>query len=621
MFKVRATYDYSSPHEDDLSFKSGQIISVTEEVDADWCIGEYTDDTGTKHDGMFPRNFVEKYEPEPPPRPNRASRYKPVEKPVEQPPVATVSNPPPPPPPPEEPQPVQHKEPTPEPEPPKAQPPPVAAAPKAEDPPMSPVSPPSATSAKSAELPPVQAESAKPPAAAKKAPPPVAAKSNAFRDRIAAFNAPAAAPIQPFKPGGAPTNFIKKPFVAPPPSRNAYIPPPKEKPQVKMYRRDEDPEIAERQAQDEEAADKAGLVAHDGTNANNGEEQDQPKLSLKERIALLQKQQQEQAERAAAAHKEKPKRPPPKKRVESHEGHVDDSEDTGLEKVASGGSKPRDSMDQARPRTSHDMKSPDANHNRDLVSENDADQSGAGDTEDAEGTSTSVEDDEDRNKHRQSSLPIRAAAAPSHEPDVGDEQDVEEEQEEEEDELDAETRRKMELRERMAKMSGGMGMGNVFNPMGMAPLPPKKKKFVESKPEENEAYSVPQQRVAIFPMQGMPSARSHEPEDDKRLTVEKETEEQHPIIGSHRADEVSDVEDVANPPVQRTPTGEMPSDSKFKIPRKPVDYHAFPMPHCSQLAFSQMVSKTYVASDGISEYVMTVRVSSMCGVDLHQLGV
>ena len=77
MFRVRAVYDYDSPHDDDLSFANGQIITVTEEEDADWYVGEYTDDSGTKHDGLFPRNFVEKYEPAPPPRPNRAPRPKP----------------------------------------------------------------------------------------------------------------------------------------------------------------------------------------------------------------------------------------------------------------------------------------------------------------------------------------------------------------------------------------------------------------------------------------------------------------------------------------------------------------------------------------------------------------
>jgi hypothetical protein len=608
MFKVKAVYDYSSPHEDDLNFKQGQVISVTEEEGDDWYVGEYLDDSGAKHDGLFPRNFVERFEPAPPPRPNRASRHKPLEQPAAQvaPPTPAIPQ--------QEPEPVQHEEP----EVPKPQPPPVQVppAPKPESTPMSPMSPPSATSARSAELPPVSAEAPKPAAASKKPPPPIAAKSNAFRDRIAAFNAPAAAPIQPFKAGGAPSNFIKKPFVAPPPSRNAYVPPPKEAPQVKTYRRDEDPEIAERQAQDQEAADKAGLVSHDAPKAQEGEEEDQPKISLKERIALLQKQQAEQAERAAAMHKEKPKRPPVKKRTESHEGHAEDSEDPGLEKVISTGSKQRESIDHARPsRTSTDIRSPDSHQNRELVSENDADQSGADNTEDAEGESTSVEDDEDRVKHTHPALPMRAPAAPSQEPDVGDEQDVEEE-EDEEDEMDAETRRKLELRQRMAKMSGGMGMPGMFGGMPMGGLPPKKKKTADKKAEESEEHALPQQRVAIFPMPGMPSVKSPEPED-RQLAVEKEDEASHPVTGTYSADEIPDMEDVTPHPMQRTPTGEhpppVPSDSKFIVARKPLNCYTRQILERFLLPSSEIVTKTYLASDGISEYVMTVRVASMFG--------
>ena len=429
-FKVKAVYEYSSPHEDDLNFPAGQIITVTEEEGDDWYVGEYTDDSGSKKDGLFPRNFVEKYEPAPPPRPNRASRHKPLEQP------AAAAAPPTPDVPQQETAPVEEEEL----ETPKPQPPPVEIPPAAKSQ-LSPTSPPptSATSAKSQELPsepPAPKPAPAQPAAAgatKKAPPPVAAKSSSFRDRIAAFNAPAAAPITPFKPGGGPpAAFVKKPFVAPPPSRNAYVPPPREAPQVKSYRREEDPEITERQAQDQENADRAGLATQAGAPSAEGEE-DQPKpTSLKERIALLQKQQQEQAQRAAAMQKDKPKKPPMKKRTESHDGRGQEGEP--LEQVTSNDSRERGSMDHARPpRSSHGIKSPDvAAPSRDLHSDaNDADQSGAGDTEDAEGTSTSVEEDDERAKQR---APARAPTAPTQEPDVGDEEGAENDEEEEEEE-------------------------------------------------------------------------------------------------------------------------------------------------------------------------------------------
>ncbi|KAK1909753.1 hypothetical protein P3342_007925 [Pyrenophora teres f. teres] len=574
MYKVKAVYDYSSPHEDDLDFKVGQIISVTEEEGDDWYVGEYTDDSGTKRDGLFPRNFVERYEPAPPPRPNRASRHKPMEQPPAQEAPPTPQLPPS--------EPERMPAPRQEPEAPKTQPPPieVPAAAKSTPLPMSPISPPSASSARAQEALHGQSESPKPAPPAKKVPPPVASKSNAFRDRIAAFNAPAAAPIQPFKPsGGAPANFIKKPFVAPPPSRNAYIPPTRETPPIKTYRREEDPEIAARQAQDQNDAERAGLAQ--GGPKDEGEEEQQPKVSLKERIALLQKQQQEQAERAAAMHKEKPKRPPVAKRTLSQDAQAEDSENTDLERVVSGASKNRPSMDQARPpRSSHDIKSP----NRELLSENDADQSGAGETEDAGGESTSVEDDEERPKSRHPPPPPpRAAAAPAQEPDVGDEQDVAEEEEEEEDEMDAETRRKLELRQRMAKMSGGMGMPGMFGGPPMAPLPPKKKKpILDKKPEETAENSSPQQRIPMFGMPGMPPVRSPEPAEDRTLSVEKEEEVPRPVTASHPAEEVPDVEDVASSTVQPTPTSEqpppVPSDRRPVPPPVPSASRPLPPP-------------------------------------------
>ncbi|RAR09421.1 sh3 domain-containing protein [Stemphylium lycopersici] len=460
---------------------------------------------------------------------------------------------------------------------------------------MSPMSPQSASSARAQERP----EASKSPVPAKKPPPPVAAKSNAFRDRIAAFNAPAAAPIQPFKPsGGAPTNFIKKPFVAPPPSRNAYIPPTREPPPIKTYRREEDPEIAERQARDQNDAERAGLVAHDTPKSNEAEEEQAPKISLKERIALLQKQQQEQAERAAAMQKEKPRRPPVAKRTESQDAPAEDSEDTELERVGTGASKPRASVDQARPRTSQDVKSPDSQAlNRDLLSENDADQSGAGDTEDAGAESTSVEEDDERPKSRHPPPPapkpvIATAAAPAQEPEAGDKQDApkeeeEEEEEEEESEMDAETRRKLELRQRMAKMSGGMGMPGMFGGMPMGGLPPKppkpakKKSITDKKAEDSEGYASPQQQVPMFRMPPLPPAQS-QAQDDRSLSVEKEEEVPAPVTGSHTAEEVPDVEDVAAQTIQPTPTGEqlppVPSEKRPAPPPVPTASRPLPPP-------------------------------------------
>jgi hypothetical protein len=632
-FRVKAVYEYSSPHEDDLNFPVDQIITVTALEGDDWYEGEYVDESGIKKEGLFPKNFVEKYEPAPPPRPNRASRHKPLEQqPAEEAP-----------PPPELPPQELVQEHDDEPEAPKPVPAPVAAqvplpGPTSE---LPPASPPSATSTKpqefSREAPheapeapkPAPAESAAP--APKKGPPPVAAKSSSFRDRIAAFNQSAAPPVAPFKPGGGPpSSFIKKPFVAPPPSRNAYIPPPtREQPPVKIYRREEDPEIAERRAQDQENAERAGLSA-EGAPAPSNDEEDQPKpTSLKERIALLQRQQEEQAKRALALQKEKPKKPPVKKRTDTHEGRPHEEEGAALEQVTSTESKTRGSVDQARPphppqdahpsRSSHDM------HIREPLSDaNDADQSGAGETEEAEGSSTSVDDEEERTRHQNQAA--RASAAPVKERDVGNEEgaateapveEEEEEEEEEEDEMDAETRRKLELRERMAKMSGGMGMAGMFGgPAGlpMGGLPPKKKPVAKQSTSDSAEHAMPQ-RIPMFP--GMTPVKSPEAED-KQLHVAKDDEDAPRVSHGRPADEVPDVEDVTPQTIQRTPTGEhpppVPAESKYHFPYSlsPLGSIVRGNTDCFQLSTPETVSKSYVTCDGSSEYIMTVSVSSMC---------
>ena len=41
-FKVKAVFEYNSEEPDDLKFPNGQIITVTDDEDADWYTGEYT---------------------------------------------------------------------------------------------------------------------------------------------------------------------------------------------------------------------------------------------------------------------------------------------------------------------------------------------------------------------------------------------------------------------------------------------------------------------------------------------------------------------------------------------------------------------------------------------------
>jgi len=507
-FKVKAIYEYKSPHEDDLSFPIGQIITVTEEEDDDWYVGEYTDASGEPKSGLFPKNFVERYEPAPPPRPVRSARPKPAEPPA----------------------PTRNEE--------SEESEPSAAAftsnRTAEESSVAPVAA-AVQSPETQEPPPAPKPAPAVPAATKGPPPPVAEKSSSFRDKIAAFNKPAAAPIAPFKPGGTAANsFIKKPFVAAPPARNAYVPPPREQAPQKAYRRDEDPEIAERQAQDQEDAEKAGLAP-----AAGGEEEEAPKaVSLKERIALLQKQQMEQATRRAEHTHKKPKpERPGKKRTGSYEqedaGPRDSIDTEGAEQAVRDSSDiPREAVrPSAGRRSSKPPKTPDAvPREREVFSDgNDADQSAAGETTEDAGASTLDEDEETGTIHSA----VAAAAAPSHEEEAeNDEEDTEE------DEMDEETRRQIALRERMAKLSGGMGMAGMFGPQPGIAMPGMggglKKKKTEPKPAEEPepTPASPPQRIPTIPIPGMGSAIrpsfTTEPEDEDAEETEEAADEVKP---------------------------------------------------------------------------------------------
>ncbi|KAB8349868.1 hypothetical protein FH972_023881 [Carpinus fangiana] len=241
-FKVKAVHDYTSPHEEDLNFAVGDIITVTEEEDADWYVGEYVDASGAKKDGLFPRNFVEKFEPAAPPRPTRSRPKKEI--------VSEAA--------PSAPVPAEQASPTVPEEEHQVEPTPEKEVPAEPIPERTPAAPrPTEHREKSV----------------KGAPPPVSEKPSSFKDRIAAFNKTAAPPIAP-KPAGAPSGqtFIKKPFVAPPPARNSYVPPPKDSvPVQKVYRREEDPEIAEEQARAQQ--DAAAAVRR--------------KMELRERMAKM----------------------------------------------------------------------------------------------------------------------------------------------------------------------------------------------------------------------------------------------------------------------------------------------------------------------------------------------
>ncbi|KAJ6172232.1 hypothetical protein N7470_001299 [Penicillium chermesinum] len=546
-FTVRAVFEYTSGHDDDLSFPIGQVITVTDVEDAEWYSGEYTDSAGAKHEGIFPKNFVEKYDPPAPPRPNRPSRAKkdsgpaPAESPAAGP--ETLPEP--------EPE-VAAAEQELEPEPISQQLPPQS--PQLSSPSVEvPSSPPQPAPAPAPVSAPAAAASAPapPPVKASKPPPPAVGEKpsgSSFKDRIAAFNKPAAAPVQPFKPGGSqPSSFIKKQFVAPPPSKDSYVAPPRE-PAPKIYRREEDPEVKEQLAREPPLSESRPAPPPPPSQDTEEAGEDQPKpTSLKDRIALLQKQQLEQAQRHAEAVQKKEKPKPPKKPIEQPTEAAASTEnigDAGSEPVEPSTGARDPSVDTLRAKIPPPQPAPFSPQEEVMSDANDADYSAAADSEDAGETSASKEEDEER--------PRQQDVATSEEIAEGEDTDVkaQDEEEDEEDEMDPETRRRMELRARMAKMSGGMGMVGLFGPPGGmpgmgAPPPPRKSKATseaEKKNIDSEPTS-PAPPVPMVPLPGMSLAHKPTPPE-----VEKEEEEPlaSPIHEQHRAQDVPDVEEVVH---------------------------------------------------------------------------
>ncbi|EFX05355.1 sh3 domain containing protein [Grosmannia clavigera kw1407] len=609
MFKVKAIYEYSSAHDDDLKFPVGQIITVTEEEDDEWFSGEYTDDSGVHHEGIFPRNFVEKYEPVAPPRPTRT---RPKSSAVSSSTAAALaaaiqepSSPPPPPspralaPPAEE---DEEEEPVPE----KASPPAPARAatptssprkPAASVAPSSPIviskaAPVYSPGPKAAHSPIVPKQGGSPPAVAEK---PI---GNSFRDRIAAFNKAAAPPITPFKPsglagGGGASNFIKKPFVAPPPSRNAFVPPPREPSTTKLYRRDEDPEIREREAENLESAERAGLLPTASAAGGQAEEEEaKPMMSLKERMARLQREQQEQAHRhaEAAAKKEKPKRPP-KKRLDSHDSAATatavavtpTTDETGgvaqqppaLERRDTGDTGGRRSVDESHPPRVPHAPRRKASKDPEAQDGNDADMSGAGDTTEGQDDEQAERDDSDE-KPRQlsksaipsSERPVEEAAKDEEEEGAGEETTAKEEEgetepteaatatgeEEEEEDVDPEVRRREELRARMAKMSGGMGMMGMRGMQGMfggPPPPPMMKKKMPVVTPERRSSEATEETVAaarappVPAMMALPGLAMRRSEDKPAAAS--------PVEAPRAASPAQDTEESGSQPASTSP--------------------------------------------------------------------
>ncbi|KAK0268198.1 hypothetical protein LTR57_015360 [Friedmanniomyces endolithicus] len=591
-FKVKAVYEYASEHDDDLKFPIGQVINVTELEGDDWYVGEYTDGNGAKQEGMFPSNFVEKYEPAVPTRPARAARPKSVVQPPAPPPQATA---------PEENERDEAREvegPKPLPAATKPQLPPVeeTAATRGEEAVRAPpfIQPSIARADLAPAAKPTPAEPAQEASTPAKGPPPIAPKSNAFKDRIAAFNRAEASPIAPTQPGvrGAAKNeYIKKPFVAPPPSRNAYIPPAqKVEPVHKPYIREEDPEIKRIQEDDHAAAEAAGLTGEPVAMAEGGEdEEDQPKpMSLKERMAMLQREQEAQrARHAEPMVQKKERKPPAKKTSESserergvHEGEDEKPEPEGVpiqrQSVDINRERPRVPSTQRRPAEPAMSQMPALPQHEILSGGEEADQSGAGEmTDDDAGTIGPADHDRDRNVH----LP-REPVASAREVDAGVGEDPSEEPEEEE--MDEEEARKQRLRERMARLAGGQQGGGPFNPFGMPPAAaPARKRTKDKEVTEDDTVPLPQQQrmpgmIAIPGMGGapLPPPRSHSPEPDTPTRRNEMT----PVRSVEDEDDAPGIPSARRSTADERNAGAPPVPKDRPVPAPPSQDRAVPPP-------------------------------------------
>lgn len=575
---VRALYEYKSEHEDDLNFESGQIIHVFAVEDEEWLRGSYTSPRGVKESGMFPKSFVElveavKHAPAAPSRPTASSSShagpsaastsiveqhsndgqeegtlvtnSSIQDVVPEPAVKHLTS-------------QQRSSTDHEAKPEKSEvvrevletsTPVVMVAseesssvvtesPKA-TPQISETSERAPTATTATEettrtiprttapvktLPVTEtASQATSPQTAKSPPADKPIKSNAFRDRIAAFNKQETAPIAP-KPMVKP-KLANKPFVAPPPSKDAFV---------------HIPGIAKPKPALNQGAPAKEPPAPTPINVNDRESSksidEPPKVgSLKDRIAALQAERNQ-----LAARKEGP--PKSVNAVESDDGNVLQTSTLQIDNQI------LDATESGEPRsetiTRHPPTMPIVPQDETMRAEDESLISSSPSSLSRQNTNRSIESirpqatglsvlssksdialqnpvpipsvpfipvaietttatSEDFSATTSTNQPNTDASAtiPSHDT-ATTEADVEERQPSSEDEMDEEERRKQQLRERMAKMSGGMGMG-MHMALGLGGGSRSSKPKAAAKPTP-APETAPEIHQAPIPMPGLP---------------------------------------------------------------------------------------------------------------------
>ena len=436
-FKVKALFEYKSDYDDDLTFAPGQIITVTEIEDEEWYSGTYDGKLG-----MFPKNFVEIIkEEEPPvkvpalrPTPLVAKSQEPAAIPATTAPASIVP---------------EDSEPTKE---------------------FGLISDPVHSQSGASEQKPESLETSKvdKPAATASTP----------KVPIPGLVMPGKAPLQRDDPYA-----VKKQFFGA--GKSSYVP------QIKP--RDQSNIISH--AYHDVAKNTDIVREHD--NENEDEVPEEPKMSLKERIAMLQKRQQEEAEREAAALKRREERKKEKQVQKNSTGgsvHTVGSEDDPVEA---------------------EEISPDIQQTIPEGSE-----------------SAPVQNFDNENEYDEEVQDEDKVVKDTHGAEVEEDSDNDQEVGDEEAEEDDEDLKRRKLVERMAKISGGrnmFGMMGMPTPFGAPAAAPTKKKTTTTKPnvvKEETTSSVP----AAIPIPGM-SVGSEVPEILKESKDKKEVKQDEVIAG------------------------------------------------------------------------------------------
>ncbi|VUG18784.1 DEBR0S4_02278g1_1 [Brettanomyces bruxellensis] len=394
-------------------------------------------------------------------------------------------------------------------------------------------------------------------------------KASGFKDKINAFNDVSAPPPIP---GKVPEeSFVQKRYVAPSSSS------------VEVLTAAERDIIARRKQalREKQRAEQQKLEVVKSRETEQQQEAEEekeeavPKMTLKERLKMLEERQKQDEEALAAAMKrrEEKKRQREKKKEEEESKkaeiadaeNVDDveelSEETKQQEMVGGEGK-NEEGDKEEGKEKYDDEIADEGSDKEANAENAMEEHRIDENADENEKEENGDDEEE------------------------EEEENENEEEEEEEEDDDEELRRRRLRERMAKLSGGMGMMGMLGLGGASPVEPKKSK---KKTKTNKHAGEKQKETSTLPeaVPVFPFAKGSPFPLKKPLDVEEEKEplENASVEEGERAKE--DVEkhpyteqnlDAAAPPASEHPYTTTSSATSAPPPPIPTSGISAPPP-------------------------------------------